>query len=216
MNRASLLERLIIVVVFAGLSSAAGAAGAAGDAAEGEARSAICAACHGADGNSAAGAFPKLAGQNERYLVKQLMDIQSGVRAVPQMAGQTDGMSPQDMENLAAFYAAQTMTIGQAKADLVELGERIYRAGLQDKGVAACTACHSPTGQGNGPAGYPALGGQHAEYVAAQLAAFRLGADQPDKGRVNDGDTRIMRDIAARLSDLEIEAVSSYISGLHP
>ena len=213
MNRASLLERLIIVVLFAGLSSAASAAG---DAAQGEARSATCAACHGADGNSVAGAFPKLAGQNERYLIKQLMDIQSGVRAVPQMAGQTDDMSPQDMENLAAFYAAQTITLGQAKADLVELGERIYRAGLQDKGVAACTACHSPTGQGNGPAGYPALGGQHAEYVASQLAAFRLGADQPEKGRINDGDTRIMRDIASRLSDLEIDAVSSYISGLHP
>ena len=213
MNRASLLERLIIVVLFAGLSSAASAAG---DPAQGEARSATCAACHGADGNSVAGAFPKLAGQNERYLIKQLMDIQSGVRAVPQMAGQTDDMSPQDMENLAAFYAAQTITLGQAKADLVELGERIYRAGLQDKGVAACTACHSPTGQGNGPAGYPALGGQHAEYVASQLAAFRLGADQPEKGRINDGDTRIMRDIASRLSDLEIDAVSSYISGLYP
>jgi cytochrome c553 len=175
-----------------------------------------CAACHGADGNSVSGAFPKLAGQNQRYLVKQLMDIQSGARSVPQMAGQLDGMSAADLENLAAFYESKTVTIGQAKAELVALGERIYRAGDSAKGIPACTACHSPTGQGNGPAGFPALGGQHADYVAAQLAAFRIAADQPEKGRTNDGDTRMMRDIAARLSDLEIEALSSYVSGLHP
>lgn len=213
MNRASLFERLFLALLIAGFSSAATAAG---DAAKGEAAAAVCAACHGADGNSAAGAFPKLAGQNQRYLVKQLLDIQSAARAVPQMAGQLDGMSIQEIENLAAFYAAQTITIGQAKADLVELGERIYRSGIRGKSIAACTACHSPTGQGNGPAGFPALGGQHAEYTAAQLSAFRIAADQPDKGRANDGDARIMRDVAARLSDLEIEAVSSYISGLHP
>jgi cytochrome c553 len=188
----------------------------AGDADAGKAGTVVCAACHGADGNSAAGAFPKLAGQNERYLVKQLQDIKSGLRPVPQMAGQTDNMSDQDMQNIAAFYESQSMTTGQASPDLVELGERIYRAGIMDKGVPACTACHSPTGQGNGPAGFPALGGQHAEYIAAQLKAFRLGADQPEKGRVNDGESRMMRTTAALMSDLEIEAVSSYISGLHP
>jgi cytochrome c553 len=213
MKRATLFGLSFFGLSFFGLSSAAFAVG---DAAQGEASSMACAACHGADGNSVSGAFPKLAGQNQRYLVKQLMDIQSGARSVPQMAGQLDGMSAADLENLAAFYESKTVTIGQAKAELVALGERIYRAGDSAKGIPACTACHSPTGQGNGPAGFPALGGQHADYVAAQLAAFRIAADQPEKGRTNDGDTRMMRDIAARLSDLEIEALSSYVSGLHP
>ena len=89
----------------------------------------------------------------------------------------------------------------------------LFRSGIAARGVAACTACHSPTGSGNAPAGFPALAGQHAEYTAAQLRAFRKGAQQ-DSGRTNDGDTRIMRDIAFGLSDLEIEAVSSYIAGL--
>ncbi len=208
------MKRLIMfVTVFCVMAPPASATG---DAAAGEAQTAVCAACHGQDGNSAVGAFPKLAGQNQRYLVKQLQDIKSGVRPVPQMAGQTDNMSEQDMQNIGAFYESKATTVGQAKPELVELGERIYRGGIADKGVSACTGCHSPTGQGNGPAGFPALGGQHAEYIAAQLQAFRTGADQPEKGRVNDGETRIMRSTAALLSDLEIEAVSSYISGLHP
>lgn len=209
---------LLLVTLLCGVPSVALASGdaIAGDATAGKALTATCAACHGQDGNSAVGAFPKLAGQNQRYLVKQLQDIKSGLRPVPQMAGQTDNMSAEDMANIAAFYEGQTTTVGQAKADLVALGESIYRAGIADKGVPACGACHSPTGQGNGPAGFPALGGQHAEYLAAQLKAFRTGADQPEKGRVNDGESRMMRTSAALLSDLEIDAVSSYISGLHP
>lgn len=187
----------------------------AGDAAKGQEKIAVCGACHGADGNSAAGAFPKLAGQNEKYLVKQMQDIRDGARPVAEMAGQLDNMSDADLSDIAAYYASQTGTIGQARADLVNLGESIYRAGIRAKAVAACTGCHSPTGQGNAPAGYPALGGQHADYIAKQLQAFRTGADQPEKGRTNDGDASVMRDIAGRMSDLEIEAVSSYISGLH-
>jgi cytochrome c553 len=208
MNRSIILTTLLMGFTAQAL--------ALGDVQRGEAKAASCAACHGADGNSAAGAFPKLAGQNERYLIKQLNDVQSGNRSIPQMAGQLDGMTAQDFEDIAAYYAAQKSSYGQASADLVKLGESIYRAGIKDKGVSACTACHSPTGQGNAPAGMPALGGQHAEYTATQLKAFRLGADQPEKGRVNDGESRMMRDNASRLSDLEIDAVSSYISGLHP
>ena len=124
-------------------------------------------------------------------------------------------MSQQDIADIAAYYSAQTGTVGQAKANLVELGERIYRAGNSEIGIAACTACHSPTGGGNAPAGFPKLGGQHAEYIEAQLKAFRTGAEEPEKGRANDGETRIMRDIVSRMSDLEIRAVSSYIQGLH-
>ena len=143
----------------------------------------------------------------------QLKDIRDGARPVPTMIGQLDAMSEGDLANIAAFYASKTATGGTAKADLAELGEKVYRAGIAARGVAACTACHSPTGSGNAPAGFPALAGQHAEYTAAQLRAFRKGAQQ-DSGRTNDGDTRIMRDIAFGLSDLEIEAVSSYIAGL--
>ena len=204
---------IIIATVLCGLSSLASAAG---DAAKGESKAAACGACHGQDGNSPAAAFPKLAGQGQRYTLKQLHDIKSDMRPVVQMTGQLDGMSDQDMENIAAFYESQTISVGQADPALVELGERIYRAGIMEKGVAACSSCHSPTGQGNSSAGFPALGGQHADYIAAQLMAFRIGADQPDKGRVNDGESRMMRSTAALMSDLEIEAVSSYISGLHP
>lgn len=186
----------------------------AADAAAGKAKTAVCAACHGADGNSASPAFPKLAGQNERYLIKQMDEIKSGARSVPTMAGQLNAMSDEDIANIAAYYASQTASAGQAKADLVDLGAKVYRAGNGERGVAACIACHSPTGAGNGPAGYPSLAGQHADYIAAQLRAFRRGAEYDD-GRKNDGDTRIMRDIALRMTDKEIDAVASYIAGLY-
>jgi cytochrome c553 len=194
---------MFVACVFAGNASAAG------DAQAGQAKTAVCAACHGADGNSLAPTFPKLAGQHAQYLLKQLKDIKSGARPVPTMVGQLDAMSEQDLQDIAAYYAAQPSTPGAAKEELVALGESIYRAGISDKGVAACTACHSPTGAGNGPAKFPSLSGQHADYIAASLRAFR------NEDRTNDGDSRIMRDVASRLSDKELEAVSSYASGLH-
>jgi cytochrome c553 len=216
----------------ASLSALVGAAQAValeGNAAAGKQKTEACVACHGADGNSASPAFPKLAGQGERYLIKQLENIRCGSlpveeqkerkclpRPVPTMAGQLDNFNEQDLADIAAYYASKPISVGQAKADLVELGEAIYRGGVREKGVAACSGCHSPTGQGNAPAGFPALGGQHADYIAAQLKAFREGADYDgEKGRSNDGDTKMMRDIAYRMSDREIEAVSSYISGLY-
>lgn len=187
----------------------AGNAFAAGDAEAGKPLTAICGACHGADGNSLVPAFPKLAGQHASYLVKQMQDIQSGVRPVPEMTGMLDAMSGQDLENVAAFFASQTSSRGATKEGLVELGASIWRAGIREKGVAACSACHSPTGAGNGPAKYPMLSGQHADYIASALRKFR------NDERTNDGDTRIMRDVAARLSDKELDAVASYASGLH-
>lgn len=187
----------------------AGPVMAAGDAAKGKERSAVCVACHGTDGNSAAPNFPKLAGQHAGYLLKQLQDIKSGARSVPVMAGMLDPMSEQDLADLAAYYEAQPRTPAAAQESLVALGETIYRAGVREKGIAACTACHSPTGAGNGPAKFPSLSYQHAEYIAASLRAFR------NDERTNDGDTRIMRDVAARLSDKELDAVASYASGLH-
>ncbi len=216
---------LIATLIALGLT---GVAQAEGDASAGKSKAAACAACHGADGNSQVPSFPKLAGQNERYLVKQMQDIQCGAlsadeqkktkctpRAVPTMAGQLDNKSEQDVADIAAWYASQAKSGGQAKAALLVRGEAIYRGGIREKDVAACTACHSPTGQGNAQAGFPALGGQHADYIAAQLKAFRAHADGDSNGRSNDGDTRVMRDIAFRMTDGEIEAVASYISGLH-
>ena len=186
----------------------------AGDAAAGEAQTMVCAACHGADGNSAVPTFPKLAGQGQKYLYKQLQDIRDGARPVPTMVGQLDGKSNQDLADIAAYYAAQSRTGGQTDPELLALGEAVYRGGIPERDVAACTACHSPTGAGNAPAGFPALAGQHAEYIAAQLVAYRRGYED-ETGRINDGDTRIMRITAFGLSDREIEAVSSYAAGLY-
>ena len=180
----------------------------------GEAQTAACAACHGADGNSAVPTFPKLAGQGSKYLYKQLVDIRDGARQVPTMAGQLDGKSNQDLADIAVFFAGQSRTGGQTDPELLALGEAVYRGGIPERKVAACTACHSPTGAGNAPAGFPALAGQHAEYIAAQLVAYRKGYED-ETGRINDGDTRIMRITAFGLSDKEIEAVASYASGLY-
>ena len=184
-----------------------GTVAAQGDAAAGQAKAAVCGACHGADGNSMVGSFPKLAGQNERYLVKQMKDIKSGARPVITMTGQLDAFSDQDMKNVAAYFSSQTIKLGTAKAELVALGEQLYRSGSKRKGVSACTACHSPTGSGNAPAGFPSLKGQHAAYTAVQLKAFRAGE------RTNDAE-KVMRDNAELLSDKDIEALASYISGL--
>jgi len=182
---------------------------AAGDAAAGQGKVAICAACHGPDGNSPAPNFPKLAGQGERYLLKQLQEIQSGVRPVLEMTGQLDNLSEQDLADIAAWYASQKMTTGAADAELVARGESLFRGGKLAEGMPACTGCHSPQGTGNSAAGFPHLGGQHAQYTAKQLTDFREGE------RVNDGDTMIMRSIAAKLSNKDITAISSYIQGLH-
>ena len=186
----------------------------AGDAAAGKAQAAVCAACHGPDGNSAVPSFPKLAGQGEKYLYKQLKDIRDGARPIPTMAGQLDGKSNQELADIASYFASQTMSGGHTDPALLALGESVYRSGIPERKVAACAACHSPTGAGNAPAGFPALAGQQAEYIAAQLIAYRKGYED-ETGRINDGDTRIMRITAFGLSDREIQAVSSYAAGLH-
>ncbi|OLU23985.1 cytochrome c [Pseudomonas sp. PA27(2017)] len=187
----------------------AGAAQAAGDPAAGQAKAVVCGACHGVDGNSALANFPKLAGQGERYLLKQMQDIKSGARPVVEMTGMLEPLSEQDMADVAAYFASQKMSVGAADAALVERGQALFRGGKLAEGMPACTGCHSPDGAGIATAGYPHLGGQHAAYIAKQLTAFREGE------RSNDGDAMIMRDIAAKLSNKDIEAVSSYVQGLH-
>jgi cytochrome c553 len=193
---------------------------AAGDAAAGKSKAAVCGACHGADGNSAVPNFPSLAGQHEKYIIKQLNDMKlpqaEGGRVVPEMMGIAESLSDQDMEDLAAYYASQTIVGGSADPELVKKGESVFRAGVDRKGVASCTGCHGPNGKGVAGAAFPALAGQHAVYIEKQLKAFRQGADQPlaEGSRVNGGDVGIMRDVAEKLSDIEIKAVASFISGL--
>ena len=186
-----------------------GLAQAAGDATAGQGKAAVCGACHGADGNSVAPNFPKLAGQGERYLLKQMGDIKAGNRTVVEMTGMLDNLSEQDLADIAAYFASQKMSVGAADPKLVARGEALFRGGKLEEGMPACTGCHSPNGAGLDAAGFPQLGGQHAGYVAKQLTDFREG------NRTNDGDSSIMRAIAAKLSNKDIEAVSSYIQGLH-
>lgn len=207
MKRVSILFSLLVGWASSGLALAAG------DPAAGEAQVATCAACHGADGNGPS-PFPKLAGQGEKYLLKQLMDVRDGARVIPTMVGQLDGKSDQDLADIAAFFASQQPTGGQTKPELLELGEKVYRGGIPERNVAACIACHSPTGRGNAPAGFPALAGQHPQYIADQLRAYRKGYED-ESGRTNDGESKIMRSTAFGLSDKEIEAVSSYAAGLN-
>lgn len=181
---------------------------AAGDAAAGKAKAVMCASCHGADGNSVNPDWPKLAGQHAGYIAKQLADFKKGKeRNNALMAGMVASLSEDDMANLAAYFASQTRTMGEADPALVDLGEKIYRGGNKTSGVAACMACHGPNGAGNPQAHFPALSGQHAKYVATQLKAFRSGARSNDAGAM-------MRNIAAKMTDQEIEAVASYVQGL--
>lgn len=187
----------------------ASAAHAAGDAKAGESKAQACAACHGANGNSTVANFPKLAGQSAGYIVKQLADFKKGqTRSNPIMAGQVANLSEQDMEDLGAYYAKQSASMGQADKKLAAFGEKLYRGGNMEKGLTACIACHGPTGTGNPAAKFPLLSGQHTDYLVKSLKDFR------DGNRSNDPNG-MMRDIAGKMSDNEIMAVASYISGLH-
>lgn len=184
---------------------------AKGDAEAGQAKSAVCAACHGMDGNSTVPNWPKLAGQHEDYLVRQIVLIKSGARMVPEMAAITPGLSEEDIEDLAAYFASQQMSGGVADEALVSAGERIYRAGNPETGVPACMACHGPAGAGNPLSGYPKLAGQHAVYTAKMLTGYRDGENWGEK----DAPSQVMNGVAKPLTDEEIEAVASYIQGLH-
>lgn len=181
---------------------------AGGDAEAGKGKSTPCAACHGTDGNSAAPTFPKIAGQHADYAAKQLADFKSGARVNALMAGQVAGLSEQDMADLGAYFATQTPNIGKAKEETLALGESIYRGGIAETGTAACMACHGANGAGVPGSGFPQLNGQFSDYTKSQLLAFRDGS------RNNDANS-MMRDIAKRMTDAEIQAVSDYIEGLN-
>ena len=203
-----LLVSLLLTLGVTGIAQAAGTA-LVGDAAAGQAKTAVCGACHGPDGNSMAPNFPKLAGQGDRYLLKQLHEIKDGKRQVLEMTGLLANLNDQDLADIAAYYSSQKNSVGEADPALVAQGEALFRGGNLEKGMPACTGCHSPDGQGNAAAGFPHLGGQHASYIEKQLTDFREG------DRTNDGDSMIMRGIAAKMSNKDIKALASYIQGLH-
>jgi cytochrome c553 len=181
---------------------------AAGDATAGKQKSAPCQACHGTDGNAAVGMYANIAGQHANYLEAQLKALRDGERTDPVMSPMAANLSDQDIADLAAYFSSQEIKHGSVSEDAVEPGALIYRAGNAETGVPACMGCHGPQGLGNDPAGWPALGGQHPEYVAKQLKRYASGERSTD---INS----IMRDIAARMSDAEIDAVSKYVYGLH-
>ncbi len=186
--------------------------GATGDADAGAKKVQTCSVCHGPDGNSPNAIWPSLAGQHEKYTLKQLQEFKGGARHNDQMTPMVIPLSEQDMKDIAAFYAAQPIREAAVSAALenkdIELGERIYRAGNAKTGLAACMACHGPGGEGNPATVYPRLNGQHAAYTASQLQAFKTENRSNDIGG-------IMRSVAIKMTNEEIEAVSQYIQGLH-
>lgn len=186
-------------------------AGYVGDALLGQEKSQVCTACHGVEGNSVVPAWPKIAGQLEKYLVKELKEYrkgEKGARFDPTMYSQTLSLTDSDIADLAAYFSKQTETLGSVKPELLALGEKIYKGGNLATGVPPCAACHSPDGMGNGPATFPRLSGQFPEYTVEQLKKFRANTRSDDPNG-------IMRDIAKKMTDEEIQAVSSYVSGLH-
>lgn len=180
----------------------------AGDAEAGKAKGAVCAACHGANGIALVPEYPNLAGQGEEYLVKQLQEFKEGARENALMSPMAVPLSEQDMEDLAAHYAAMSPKDGVALEENLTLGQNIYRGGITSAKIPACIGCHGPTGSGNPAAMYPALSGQNLAYVDSTLKAFRSGS------RANDPN-QMMRLVAHRMTDDEIAAVSNYIQGLH-
>ena len=180
-----------------------------GSAEDGKAKALTCTACHGPEGNSASALWPNIAGQNAPYLLAQLKAFKDGTRQDPLMSSQAMLLSDQDMADLAVYFESLPAAAQSVKdPGSVDRGEALYRGGNSDTGVAACLACHGPSGNGNPAAVYPALRGQHADYTAKQLRDYASGS------RETDGKIRIMRDIAARLSEEDILALSSYVQGL--
>ena len=176
---------------------------------DGKTKSLRCGACHGPDGNSVNPQWPSIAGQHAPYIVRQLEAFQNGERTNILMTSQAMTLTEQDMKDVAVFFAAQPAAAKSvADPGLVEKGQALYRGGDKESGAAACLTCHGPTGRGNPAARYPLLRGQHATYIAATLREYATDA------RKSDGATKIMRDIAKRLSEDDIVAVAAYVQGL--
>ena len=204
-------------LVLAALSFTAGADATAnpakvGDASTGKTKAAICAACHGTDGNSVNPIWPKIAGQNTNYLERQIHAIKSGegrnTAQAAAMRALVTNLSDQDVKDVAAYFSTQNGSTEEASAETTAIGQQLYRGGNAEAGIPACMGCHGPGGAGNGFAGYPKVAGQHAPYTVAQLNAYRTDERSTDR---ND----MMRTIAKKLSDAQIESLASYLSALH-
>lgn len=201
------MKKLVVIAATCALLGSATAALAAGDPAAGKAKSTLCAACHNADGNSTVTQYPNLGGQGADYLAKQMAEFKDGTRVNAIMQPMVAALTPEDMADLAAFFASQPAARSAANPDLVPVGEALFRGGNLHNGVSACMACHGVNGAGNPAAKFPALAGQHAEYTETQLKSFRTMERANDAGQM-------MRQIAAKMTDQEIKAVASYIQGL--
>jgi len=187
----------------------------AGDIAKGQAKSGTCAGCHAADGNSAIAVNPKLAGQGEKYLIKQLQDFKSKARDNAVMLGMANLLNDEDIADVAAYYSSQEVqhsaVVGStdiSAEETIEIAQKLYQGGDSDRDIPACIACHGAKGNGISTAGYPAIGGQHPEYTITTLKAFRSGARNNDLNGV-------MQDIVAKMNDKQIEALGLYLVGLH-
>lgn len=181
----------------------------------GKAKSQTCVACHSADGNSLLTIYPKIAGQHEKYIEKQLHDLKLGMtsggkqgRYDPVMSAMAMPLSDKDIADLAAYFASQTISANSTPEDVAVKGKALYSAGDAERGLTACIACHGPRGNGTELSGFPKISGQHADYIKAQLQKFR------DDARNNDMNA-MMRDVAKKLSDTDIEILSKYVGGLH-
>ncbi len=196
-----------------------------GDPEAGQAKASACAACHGADGNSAVEIYPRLAGQSERYIAKEMALIANGQRnegAVVAMLPFLEGLTPQDMRDIGAYFATQKAGAGVADDTAVaegpyagmkffEVGQKLYRGGDASRNIPACLACHGPTGAGNPGPAYPHIGGQHSGYVAQRLQRYKAG----QTGETEASQFKIMAQVSQALSDQEIQALASYVQGLH-
>ncbi|WP_111976774.1 c-type cytochrome [Algibacillus agarilyticus] len=206
------MKKIIIALsLLVGLTTHVNAA--TGNAEAGKQKSVTCGACHGADGNSMIPANPKLAGQSEAYLVKQLTEFKSAAmggegRKSAMMGAMSMSLSEQDILDLAAYFSSQETKPGATPENVIAKGKKLYTGGDAERGVTACTACHGPRGDGMSLAGFPKISFQHADYLAAQLKAFRDGSRDNDLNGM-------MRDIAKKLSDDDIDTLSQYLGGLH-
>jgi len=203
------MKNYLVITTALLISMAFTQAQAEGDIEAGKTKSAPCVACHGVDGNSVNPEWPKLGGQHEGYLIQQLLYFSNGERDNAIMKGMAGNLTDQDRADLAAYFASQGVAYATADPEMVELGEKIYRGGNSESGVAPCMGCHGPNGAGNPPANYPALHGQHAKYVENQLHGFAEG------NRINENSIKMMQITASRMTNKEIRAVASYIQGLH-
>lgn len=200
-----------LMVLLLAVTPLAAQAQLVGDPEAGQEKAAVCASCHGMDGNSQVSMWPKLAEQHADYAARQSMLIRDQERNAPQMYPIVQGMSDQDLTDIAAYYEQQALKPGVADEALVDQGRTLYQSGNAETGVPACSACHGPSGAGIKGALYPRVGGQHADYTVKRLNDYRNGVTNGEE----DPYSAIMVGVAENLTDEEIQAVSSYIEGLH-